>query len=460
MSQLNRRAFLGSSAAGLASVLFTGHARVADHPVAVAPPPRPVNSPVPANLQPRDTLFLTWQRDPTTTITVQWVGPTAGAPTSVCVAPVLSVALGAARWLRGTAGNAAGWTTGEVRTGPFGNTEVKVHRCELTGLTPGTEYLLQIGSRAPACRFRTMPAKATDTFTFVSGGDCGTGPHAIGTNQIAAKQEPYFALIGGDLGYDNGTSARAAVQFLQNYSKHMVDPKGRLIPMVSCLGNHEVKGGYKGKRSDATYYLPLFDGLYADTTYAALDFGDYLSLILLDSGHVSAIGGDQTDWLAGALAEREGRSHLFVANHVPAYPSFRPATITPSGVGGAPGTPGVKEKAGGTGEENRKHWCPLFEKYGVDAVLEHHDHTFKRTHPLIDGLVNKYGVPYLGDGSWGQLRPPASPEKRPYLAAVGQAYHMTVHRLEGEQRHHVAVEESGKSADVFSTSGKRPQKRG
>ncbi|MBY0459188.1 MAG: fibronectin type III domain-containing protein, partial [Gemmataceae bacterium] len=245
MSQFNRRAFLSSSAVGLASVLSTGHARAADHPLAVAPPPRPVNSPVPANLKPHDTLFLTWQRDPTTTITVQWVGPTADAPTSVRVAPVLNAALIAAGWVTGKMRNVAGWVTGEVRTKPFGNTEVKVHRCEFIGLTPGTEYLLQIGSRTPMCRFRTMPAKATDTFTWVSGGDCGTGPHAIGTNQIAAKQEPYFALIGGDLGYDNGTSARTAIQFLQNYSKHMIDPKGRLIPLVSCLGNHEVKGGYK-----------------------------------------------------------------------------------------------------------------------------------------------------------------------------------------------------------------------
>jgi len=46
------------------------------------------------------------------------------------------------------------------------------------------------------------------------------------------------------------------------------------------------------------------------------------------------------------------------------------------------------------------------------------------------------------------------------LAAVGQAYHMTVHRLEGEQRYHVAMEEGGKLADVYATFGKRPAKTG
>jgi hypothetical protein len=115
---------------------------------------------------------------------------------------------------------------------------------------------------------------------------------------------------------------------------------------------------------------------------------------------------------------------------------------------------------GGTGEDNRRYWCPLFEDYGVDAVLEHHDHAFKRTHALKGGLRDRYGVPYLGDGSWGQLRTPGTIEKRPYLTKVSKSYHFTVHKLEGDQRYHVAVEEGGRLADVFSTTGKRPAKRG
>jgi hypothetical protein len=58
------------------------------------------------------------------------------------------------------------------------------------------------------------------------------------------------------------------------------------------------------------------------------------------------------------------------------------------------------------------------------------------------------------------LRVPKEPEERPYLAAVSKAYHMTVHRLEGEQRFHVALEESGRVADVCMTTSKRPSRRG
>jgi hypothetical protein len=434
---LNRRVFLGTTLGGIASTAVSGHSSLVD----VAPPPRAVE-PIPTNLSPQDTLFLTWQRDPTTTMTVQWISPAIGAPNSV-------------RFVTRTGTD---WKDVPTTTRPFPKTTLKVHRAELTGLTPGTEYLLQVGKAATVHRFRTMPAKATDTFTFVSGGDAGVNAHAVANNILAAKQEPHFTLIGGDLGYDNGISAKSALGFIQNYARHMIDPKGRLIPLVTCLGNHEVRGGYKGKRADATFFFPLFDGLYRDTTYNALDFGDYLSLVLLDTGHVSPIGGEQTDWLAGALKEREDRSHLLVANHVPAYPAVRsPGAAAPSGL---LEMFGLKEVAGGTGAGNRKHWCPLFERYGVDAVLEHHDHAFKRTHPLKDGMKDRYGVPYLGDGSWGMLRSPNTPEKRPYLATVGKAYHFTVHRLEGEQRFHVALEESGRVADIYTTTGKRPAKRG
>lgn len=419
MHPLDRRGFLGTAAALAA-------APVASAALPVAPPPREVAEPG------LDTIFLTYRRDPTTSVVIQWVDYARPAP--------------AVRHTRLLGFSWEGVTP--VATRPFGDSPWLVYRAELTGLTPDTEYRFAVDGHPRTFRFRTMPARATDTFTFVSGGDCGTNAHAVANNVLAAKQEPYFALIAGDLGYDNGTSARTALTFLKNYSRHMIDPHGRLIPLVTCLGNHEVKGGYAKPRAAATYYFPLFDVLYPETTYAALDFGDYLSLVLLDTGHVSPIGGAQADWLGGALAERQDRPHLIVANHVPAYPSYR----SPSGAG----LMGLF----GTGDGNRRHWCPLFERYNVDVVLEHHDHTFKRTHPLKDGRPDKNGVLYLGDGSWGMLRPPVSPERRPYLATVGRAYHLSVHRLEGDQRFHVALDESGKIADVTATYGKRPARRG
>lgn len=337
--------------------------------------------------------------------------------------------------------------TAKVQVRTYPDSPFKVHRCELTGLSPGTEYQFSIDDSKRSYRFRTMPAKATNTFQFVSGGDCGIGSAAVATNVLAAAQEPYFALIGGDLAYDNGRAPNIFLWFLENYSRTMRDPQGRMIPMVSCIGNHETTSAsilngifpQKGKPI-APSYLSVFDGLFEETTYGVLDFGDYLSLVLLDTNHINPIKGAQTDWLEKTLADRQLMPHLMVANHVPAYPSYR-----------------AYESAG---KDNRKYWCPLFEKYNVDIVLEHHDHTFKRTHPLKDGLYDKNGVLYLGDGSWGKLRALKKAEERPYLATFGDSYHITVHRLEGNQRFHIALTSSGKVADICSTHNKRVARRG
>ncbi|HEY2759779.1 MAG TPA: metallophosphoesterase family protein, partial [Pirellulales bacterium] len=305
-----------------------------------------------------DTLFLTWRTDPTTSMAVQWIGADAEPnQAAVSFAPL--------------DGGASQSLVPIKRDYPLGN--FKLFRSELTGLTPGTEYQFHIGDGKSAHRFRTMPAKATDSFSFISGGDCGVNPHVVANNAIAAKQDPMFALIGGDLAYDDGKSLDINMQFMRNYSQEMLDSQGRLIPMVVCIGNHEVNGGYNKPRSAAPFFFALYDGLYSERSYATLDFGDYLSLVLLDTEHNSPIAGEQTDWLDKTLSQRRDHPHLFVCNHVPAYPSFRPVDS--------------KDKKEATGEGNRQHWVPLFDKYNVDIVLEHHDHTFKRTHPLKDGHV-------------------------------------------------------------------------
>src|SRR3954447_7882669 len=81
MSLHSRRAFLASSLVSLAGARLLG----ADSPVSkIVDTDKAVDAPT---FEP-STLFLTWQRDPTTTMTVQWVG-TAGetADTKVYFAP-------------------------------------------------------------------------------------------------------------------------------------------------------------------------------------------------------------------------------------------------------------------------------------------------------------------------------------------------------------------------------------
>jgi hypothetical protein len=416
MFAVSRRAFLGASLAGLASGRLLG----ADDS-APAVPKFPDDPP----FQP-STLFLTWQRDPTTTMTVQWVGALGETgDTKISFAPL----------------KAEQWAVQACAVKPYPTTDLKVFRAELTGLRPGTDYQFKIGKYSPTYRFRTMPAKATNTIHFISGGDCGVNAHTVANNIQAARQDPMFALIGGDLGYDNGRSVEVSLAFLRNYSRHMVGRDGRLIPVVTCIGNHEVDGGYNKPRAKAPFFYALFDGLYPESGFTSLDFGDYLSLVLLDTGHTTPIAGEQADWLARTLKARAEHPNVLVVNHVPAYPSYRRFEATAT-------------KAG-TGEGNRKHWVPLFEKYRVPLVLEHHDHTFKRTKLLLDGLIDAKGVLYLGDGSWGRLRVPKTPEQLPYLAASSRDYHLSLHRIQGEERFHLALDEHGRVMDVCRTGQRR-----
>jgi hypothetical protein len=390
-----------------------------------------------ANAKPEqaNTTFLTWFRDPTTTMVVQWVGPA-----NEISNPRISY----------QGGTDTLWHTQPVIARPYPLSSYTLFRAELTGLSPGTDYKFRVGDRPKEYAFRTMPAKATNTLSFISGGDCGVNPHAVNNNIQAARQDPSFAVIGGDLGYDNGRGTGVSIAFLINYATQMVARGGRLIPMVCCIGNHEVDGGYAKPRAKAPFFYALFDGLFTDTGYAKLDFGDYLSLVLLDTGHTTPIEGAQTAWLDGVLRERIDHPNVMVVNHVPAYPSYRGMATKPSTQPGAPAQ-------AGTGAGNRQHWCPLFDKYRVPVVLEHHDHTFKRTKPLIDGMQHQDGVLYLGDGSWGRLRNPSTPDKLGFLATSSRDYHLSLHRIEGDRRFHLALDEFGRVMDI-STTGQR--KRG
>lgn len=413
MVSFDRRQFLQSAAA----LLGAGYA------LPVFGDDAPVFAPK-ASFEPLAT-FLTWQGDPTTTMTVQWVGSKEEGEKR----PVWYSKEGSMEWKQSIAASR-----------PFPMLKHHIFRTELTGLEPGTDYRFRIGLDSAEKKFRTMPNKATNTIEFISGGDAGVGEEAQHTNHVAAKQSPSFVFLGGDLAYENGTFAPIFLQFLKNYSSQLIDEKGRLIPLLGCLGNHEVRGGYRQTRKEAPFFYSIFDGLFKETGYASLDFGDYMTLIFLDSNHTTPIEGEQTAWLAKTLKDRQECPNIFVFYHVPSYPSFRPIDL--------------EDDEAGTGAASRKHWVPLFERHNVDAVFEHHDHTFKRTHPLIDGRVDSKGILYLGDGSWGKIRTPKSPKERPYLAVTHEAYHLSLHRIEGDDRFHVALTDSGKIVDVCATRKK------
>jgi hypothetical protein len=226
--------------------------------------------------------------------------------------------------------------------------------------------------------FDTLPARLERPLRFVEGGDAGDDLRLLRRmNALAGSRDPAFAVLGGDLAYCDGDPGKAWrwEQFLGSISRDLRAPSGRLIPLVVAVGNHEVS-----RRA-----APFFEAAFVrpgKRGRATFDAGDYLSLLLLDTGHLGEVGGAQSAWLRRALAARERVPHVFPVYHVPAYPSVRPFD-------------------GGESPAVRSEWVPEFERSGIRLAFEHHDHAFKVTRPLRRGRVDPAGIVYLGDGAWG-----------------------------------------------------------
>ncbi|MFQ5962502.1 MAG: metallophosphoesterase family protein, partial [Candidatus Methylomirabilales bacterium] len=246
------------------------------------------------------------------------------------------------------------------------------------------------------------------------------------TCRLVAKQDPMFTVIGGDIAYANGEArlVKRWYRWLAGWKKYMVTSDGRLIPLVVAIGNHEVRGQFGQTPDQAPYFYKLF-ALPDKRSYRVLDFGRYMSLVLLDSGHTHAIDGEQTDWLRRTLADRQELPHLFAIYHVPAYPS-------------------VRNFDNGVSAKIREHWVPLFEQFGVDVAFEHHDHVYKRTHGIRAGKVDPRGVLYLGDGAWGAML--RRPRDRWYLAKTASKRHFSLVTV-GQSRSFLAIDSEGQIFD-------------
>jgi hypothetical protein len=397
-------------------------------------------------------LLLSWQRDPLTTMTIDWYSTEASPSAGVQFRP----AHGAEPAPAGP--GAAGWSSGPTPVSqPFPHLEgAYIHRVELSGLEPGTEYLFTVEGRGRVFRFRTMSRDLSRPLRFATGGDVRhTGEMMDRTNRVALAWDPDFIVWGGDLAYADGRPDRVDrwVEFLEIMRNTLVTPEGRVIPVLASIGNHEVRGAYHHniesyepteawQREYAPYYYALF-AFPGFPGYGALDFGDYLSLILLDTDHSGPVDGAQAQWLDETLAARTGVPHVFPVYHVPAWPSVR----NPEGSGH---------------RRVREHWVPLFERHGVQIAFENHDHAYKRTFPLREGRVHPGGVVYVGDGAWGvNTRPIGRSHGSPawYLDQAHMDRHFIVVTLHGTQRHLVVVNENGEIIDEFPEAPGPPQRR-
>lgn len=354
-----------------------------------------------------DVFYLTWQQDPSTTMTISWFSPVNQKKEPLQFASYTSQE----------------WKTEESSSFSLpGDYPLLLHRVELTALEPAGHYLFRFEKTGQQFHFQTLPAKQPELLRFVEGGDLYFNDLELvkETNQSAAALAPAFALLGGDIAYAEAyyfwqnEKIDRWIAWLKLWKETMVTagPYPFAIPILSAIGNHDVNGFFGRSPKQAKMFYLLFPTKKDNSGYRLMDVGDYLTLFLLDSGHTHDVGGAQMLWLEESLKSRQQVPFKLAAYHIPAWPS-------------------VREPTGIISSSIRKSWVPLFEKYHVDLAFEHHDHAYKRTHPLLAGKIDKKGIVYLGDGGWGvKPRTPKTEKERFYLAKTFSSCNFFVVDLE------------------------------
>ena len=370
-------------------------------------------------------VYLTWQRDTSTTITVNYQTLEEAKTNAVYydTKPRQGKISSYRFYATGTRHQIEGLADGRT-----------VHWIELTQLKPGGTYYFVAGDPQNGFtaerKFQTIPG-GHQKLRFVEGGDMGTGPAMPLLLQQAARQEPNFAVVGGDIAYANDLPANYRLwdAWLDAWEQCMVTPRGFTIPMVLAIGNHEVRGGVGRSPTNAAFYFRYF-AQEQNRSYYSRKFGRNFVIYLLDSGHLTPPGGEQATWLDRELEADRKFPHHFAVYHVPLYPAYRPYDAAPSVAG-------------------RNAWLPIFDRHHLTTAFEHHDHVFVRNKLLRNNQPDPQGTLYLGDGCWGQGARIVSKGRRWYEEKAASLQHfwlLDVFRTRVEYR---AINKEGKIFDVY-----------
>ncbi|MGY6522454.1 MAG: metallophosphoesterase [Mongoliitalea sp.] len=372
--------------------------------------------------------YLTWTDDPTSSISIDWHSDATSSTT-----------------LKFRRKGTDVWRDFESTVLPYPFSERKVHRVGIGGLSPATTYELMFPGLESVYHFHTMPADLNSASIKIAiGGDTMHRKEWFEkTNGIVTSYEPDFVIIGGDMAYENGVAEnlQRIYDWFDAYTTTLVTADNRILPCIVAAGNHEVVGGYYSRNPGyeqtnsfrnriAPYFYSLFP-FPGQPGYNVLDFGKYLSLVILDTEHSNPVAGVQTEWLKETLEARKDFLHVLPIYHVPAFPS-------------------VRDYTGTTQTIVRDTWVPIFEQYPIRLAFENHDHAYKRTFPIRNGKVDQTGITYVGDGSWGtEPRPIHSVEDTWYLKVAQSVNAFTLLTIEGSQYSLISLDWEGNVIDSY-----------
>lgn len=231
-----------------------------------------------------------------------------------------------------------------------------LHHALLTGLAAGARYYYAVGANATGwsstMSFVANPGTA-DNFTFVATADMGVNSNAASNLATMGATNPSFVLHAGDLSYANGNEATWDAWFRQ------IQPLASRAPYMPTIGNHEYEGGYGLSAYLGRFALPnnerWYSFNYSNVHVISLDGG---------SGYSSGVPSGETAWLEHDLqynSQDAFHPWTVVVFH---FPPFSSGTTH------------------GSWSVGRSTWSFLFDKYGVELVINGHEHNYERTWPV------------------------------------------------------------------------------
>lgn len=301
-------------------------------------------------------IHLSWQEDPSFTLTVTWHTDSQHNPTKVNYRKV-----GTSQWLQQQGASSAspgeGW----------------LHRVQVKNLSPGTRYEYRVSSDrgvkpAFSAVYRTKtappPGPADLSFAFVT--DTGlvgrldgntTGTQAIIDHIV--RDQPLLVLGCGDYAYANRDGRFGGVAPSIDEWFYQYQPVLARFPFMAQYGNHEI---YLTERF--ADWAPRFahpDGFQESRCYSfAIGDAHFCSFFLPGRD----LPKERLQWLDRDLAQarQKGARWLIVYHHEPIYAHGR----------SHPSRANLRDAI-----------VPIMQKHKVDLHLSSHDQNYERTYPLV-----------------------------------------------------------------------------
>lgn len=272
-----------------------------------------------------------------------------------------------------------------------------IHTAAVTDLKPGTAYEYRVGAGDKRSSWQSFHTAQGHDFKALIFPDSQSSDYSVwaATAQPAwqRNQDAQFFINMGDL-VDNGQD-----HYQWNAWFDVVGDMIARIPVVPLLGNHETYDkDWKVRMPEAylhLFALPRIDREKYQNQFYSFDYGDVHFVVLNTQSQELAdfepsLDEDEVAWFKEDMAKTTKRWKIVLMHKDPLQYGFA-------------NRPQPREE--GFSPEGRL-WMPLFDQYGVDAVLSAHLHTYRDRGHIRNFQRDESGPLYLITGVAGNVQYP------------------------------------------------------